>query len=763
MRRLPRYLLVLLLLWLAVTGRPAHAESPTWFTTGPYGGWITGLDFARGRPETMLAASLGGGVWKTTDGGLHWTAVNTGLNDPDIPSVALSPAFTADNVALAGAKIGGIHRSTDGGQTWSKVYPSPGSIDADRLMEVQAVAFAPDFATSGVALAAGANHQGNRAAGIFRSADGGLSWSKRVDGNALGMSCWHVAFSPNFASDRTAFASCTAGKLYRSTDGGVTWQLRNSGLPTQDIRDIAFSPNFANDGIIFVGSYGAGVWKTTNGGLSWSRVLTSPDWWMDSRYLAIAPDFDGADGNAGDDVVFAGDINTGLWRSNDGGATWSRLEYPLLDGVSAIRKDTYVIRPMPGFDATNPAQQPLFVGTHGAGVLFHPGGGVGSGWELRVAGLAAQQAMVVHVADDGTVFAGANGGGLFRSDDGGTTWLSRNGTVYATTATTAIATAPNFASVPHLVAGNYWNAGIAYSFDRGQTWREPALGSGPRNQIRALVYSPGYPAENLIFAGTGGGSPADNGLWHSTDGGATWTHLSNQIAGKSVIALAISPTFEQDRTIFAGVYGDGLWKSNDGGGSWTQLGLAGQRVWALGISPDYANDRTIFVATEDNGLWRVTNAGSGWSSLYGGMFRGLALSPTYASDQTLYAAYAYGDVLRLTAGGNSVAPMGDTASPRPSRRGLATGRGRGPALFEAFYGMSVWQYGSAPPVCTPVPEDFNGDGTVDLQDVTAVAQRWPASSGDPAYDARFDLGGTAGVIDVVDIATVAAAWGTYCP
>lgn len=760
MRRFSRGLAALAVLFLAVTtGLPAHAQNPTWFTTGPYGGWITGLDFAQGQPDTMLAASLGGGIWKTTNGGATWTPVNAGLADPDakVHSVALSPNFTGDGSALAGAHNGGIHRSTDGGETWTKVYPT----DSNK-MEVHAVAFAPNFASSRLALAAGGNHKGGLVAGIFRSSDGGASWSKVLDGNALEVNCWFVAFSPNFSGDNTAFASCSGGKLYRSMNGGVTWQLRNTGLPTDDIRDIAFSPNFANDGTIFVGTNRYGVWKTTNTGGNWSRLYGLGGW--DNRYVAVAPDFDGADGNAGDDVVFAGGLNAGLWRSNDGGSTWTELSYPLIEAVSGIRKDTYVIRPMPGFSANNSSQQPLFVATHGAGVLYHPRGGVGNGWEVRNSGMAAQEALVVHVADDGTVFAGANGGGLFRSDDGGATWLSRNGTVYATTAPGAIATAPNFAVVPHMVTGSYWNGGLAYSNDRGQTWTEAA--SGPRNQIRALVYSPNYPAENLVLAGTGGGWPADiDGIYRSADGGANWTQVDNQLKGKYIISLAAAPTTGQNWVVFAGVYGDGVWRSTGGGNSWAQVGLAGERVWAVAVSPNYASDQTVFVATDGGGLWRSTNGGSTWAYLRGGTFRGLALSPTYASDQTVYAAVArYGDVLRSTDGGNSFSGMGDTSSfDRPTRRGLAAGRGRGAALFEAFEGMSIWQYGTAPPVCEPIAEDFDGDGLVDVNDVSAVADRWPAASGDPAYEARFDLGGTAGIIDVIDITLVAAAWGDYCP
>lgn len=754
MRRFFRYLPALALLWLLAASLPAHGQSPSWFTTGPYGGWITGLDYAQGQPETMLAASLGGGIWKTTNGGASWTAVNMGLTDPDakVHSVALSPNFTSDGIALAGAHNGGIHRSIDGGQTWRKVYPTSGT-----KMEVHAVAFAPNFASSRVALAAAANYAGGLDAGIFRSGDGGATWSKRFDGNSQSVSCWFVAFSPNFASDNTAFAACDAGKLYRSTDGGVSWHLRNSGLPTASndaVREIAISPNFANDGTIFVGTNRNGVWKTTNGGASWSRLYTLGSWEM--RYVAVAPDFDGADGNPGDDVVFAGGPPVGLWRSNDGGSTWTELSYPLIDGVSAIRKDTYVIRPMPGFNANNSSQQPLFVATHGAGVLYHPRGGVGNGWEVRNSGMAAQEAFVVHVADDGTVFAGANGGGLFRSDDGGATWLSRNGTAYATTAAASIATAPNFAAVPHMVAGSYWNGGIAYSRDRGQSWTQAA--SFPSYQVRALAYAPTYPAENLILAGTSGG------IWRSTDGGANWTALDNQLNGKNVLSLAVAPAGGQDWVVFAGVYGDGLWKSTSRGTGWNQIALAGKRVWAVVASPNYASDQTVFVATEDAGLWRISGGGSIQEQVGWGFYRGLAVSPAYASDRTVYVADARGDVRRSTDGGSSFTAMGDTASfERPTRRGLAAGRGQGAAVFEAFEGMSVWQYGTAPPICEPIPEDFDGNGTVDLQDVTAVAQRWPASSSDPAYEARFDLGGTAGVIDVVDISIVAAAWGPYCP
>jgi photosystem II stability/assembly factor-like uncharacterized protein len=106
-------------------------------------------------------------------------------------------------------------------------------------------------------------------------------------------------------------------------------------------------------------------------------------------------------------------------------------------------------------------------------------------------------------------------------------------------------------------------------------------------------------------------------------------------------ALAISPNYATDKTIFAGTSGDGVFKSTDGGISWTQVitGLTNLYVNAFAISPNYATDKTIFAGTNGGGVSKSTNGSSSWSAMNAGLGNlyvwALALAPT--TPQTLFA------------------------------------------------------------------------------------------------------------------------------
>ncbi|MBC8449195.1 MAG: hypothetical protein H8D78_15725, partial [Chloroflexi bacterium] len=110
----------------------------------------------------------------------------------------------------------------------------------------------------------------------------------RVELSSLGRNVRTVAFSPNFATDRTLFAG-TLGGIFRSTDGGANWGYTNTGLSNLDIRALAVSPNFANDQTLFAGTWD-GVFRSTNRGGNWSAVNTGLSN-RDVRTLAVSPNF----------------------------------------------------------------------------------------------------------------------------------------------------------------------------------------------------------------------------------------------------------------------------------------------------------------------------------------------------------------------------------------------------------------------------------------------------------------------------------------
>ena len=165
--------------------------------------------------------------------------------------------------------------------------------------------------------------------------------------------------------------------------------------------------------------------------------------------------------------------------------------------------------------------------------------------------------------------------------------------------------------------------------------------------VKALAISPGYVTDRTLFAGTSGG------VFKSSDGGASWSAMNIGLTSLDVRALALLPCYASDRTLFAGTSG-GVFKSTDGGASWSAITNWG--AWALALSPGYASDHTLFAGIWGRGVRKSSDGGASWSAVNTGItnlnINALALSPDYASDSTLFAG-TWGGVFKSSDGGAS--------------------------------------------------------------------------------------------------------------
>ena len=246
--------------------------------------------------------------------------------------------------------------------------------------------------------------------------------------------------------------------------------------------------------------------------------------------------------------------------------------------------------------------------------------------------------------NDRTLFAGGSSG-VYRSTDGGITWTSVG---LGTEVISALAISPNFASDQTLFAGTYAENGRVFlSTDGGSTWVDTGLVLNHLD-VRGLAISPNYANDRTIFVGTGrawdwyGG-----GVYRSTDGGATWATANNGLTYQEVGALAISPNYNSDQTLFVTVWAGGVYRSTDGGNSWVEAnnGQPNRRLSALALSPNYASDRTVFLGTwgeyNDGGVYRSTDGGASWTVMNTGLttrwIHRVVTSPNYSSDHFLLA------------------------------------------------------------------------------------------------------------------------------
>ena len=113
-----------------------------------------------------------------------------------------------------------------------------------------------------------------------------------------------------------------------------------------------------------------------------------------------------------------------------------------------------------------------------------------------------------------------------------------------------------------------------------------------------------------MFAGVPGG------ILRPVDGGECWFIATLPSPPPFVAALAISPNYAHDGTLFAATLEDGVFRSADRGGYWAawNFGLLDLNVFALAVSPDYASDETLYVGTE-SGIFRSTNGGRAWRAV----------------------------------------------------------------------------------------------------------------------------------------------------
>ena len=204
-------------------------------------------------PQTLstLYASTYTKLFKSSDGGSSWSPVNV-LRIRSILALAVDPQ--TPTTVYVGTNGDNLFRSTDGGSSWSSVGP----------VSTQTVAFDLQSPTT---VYAGTDYA------LFKSIDGGASFS-RTGLTVLGV--YAVAVDPKvpttlYAGTRDYSPNLTG--VVKSTDGGASWSAANNGLGIQPLgRALAIDP--LNPAIIYVGIAGRGVFKSTDGGMSWTGINT---------------------------------------------------------------------------------------------------------------------------------------------------------------------------------------------------------------------------------------------------------------------------------------------------------------------------------------------------------------------------------------------------------------------------------------------------------------------------------------------------------
>ena len=305
-----------------------------WRQIGPFrGGRALAIEGVPGEPDTYYFGAVAGGVWKTIDGGQNWTPLFDKEAISSIGAIAVAPsdhnvvyAGTGEAAIRGNTTYGiGVYKSIDAGKTWKNV----GLKDSRQIG-----ALIVDPRNSDIVIVAALGHAfgSNRERGIFRTADGGKTWTKVLgkDENTGGIDVVFDPHNPNivYASLWQArrqpwfFSSGGPGSgLYRSEDNGLTWKhLEGNGLPEGILGKIGISISGADPNRVYaiIEAKEGGIYRSDDAGEKWTRVnedgrFRQRAWYFSKIY---------ADPKSADTVYV---LNTGAFRSVDGGKTFNLL------------------------------------------------------------------------------------------------------------------------------------------------------------------------------------------------------------------------------------------------------------------------------------------------------------------------------------------------------------------------------------------------------------------------------------------------------
>jgi len=542
----------------------------------------------------------GTGVFRSTNGGATWT--NTGLPESRyIGRVVVDPS-DSDRVfvAVLGAMWStsperGVYRTTDAGGTWEQVHALNDSTGA-----VDVVVHPTDSDLVWAAMwertrAPDNLNYGGDGSGIWRSTDGGDSWSELTSGLPAGPSVGRIGISIAASSPGTLYAiyaDASPGSfvgVFRTTNGGDTWTQTSDGALGNLYSsygwwfgNLRVDPTDANR--VFV--LGLEYWRTTNGGGSWSNVGSSMH--VDHHAQAFGADGTIWEGNDG-----------GMYRSTNGGTVWTKLDDLPLTQFYAVEVDPQL-----------PSRR--YGGTQDNGTI-RTLTGADDDWESILGGDGFH--CRVDPTNNAFVFAEWQYGTLHRSTNGGSTFLYVG---------SALAGRKNW-SMPYLLAPSapatlYAGTDRVWrSTNRGSSWSaiSPDLTDGPSGgnntyaTITTLAVAPTDP--DVVWAGTD-----DANVWATTNGGGAWTQVDGALPERWVTRVAVDPTDEtvSYATISGFRWDDPLphvFRSTDFGASWSDISANLPEAPVNDIVIDPQNPSVLWVAT-DFGVYVSADGGGSWTA-----------------------------------------------------------------------------------------------------------------------------------------------------
>jgi photosystem II stability/assembly factor-like uncharacterized protein len=488
---------------------------------------------------------------RTTDGGATWTPVSMFAGSWSYLD------FIDQSVGFAGAN-GACAMTTDGGQSWQLRSGYPDC----------PVMFGMDFRDASVGLAGGIMVSTSEE-GIFKTSNGGQTWTKKASGAANDV----VWTSP------TRAISDYGMTVRESLDSGESWHTVFSGLTTGMV-----SMCRAGNGSVVLGVSAAGdVWRSADGGLFWQQTFDGPGALPDIWEISFADSMHGW-------IVGPGGF---YYYSDDGGLTWIQKN----NGCTAQITDIQMLDSNYG----------LAVGHNGYIFRTTNGGGFWDIQKLEVTGQIwgrDEDLVALDIVDADFAIAAGPGGTVFKTLDGGLSWTS--------------------IGYP-LLSGDYWiydvdfidhNLGYVYGVNApddtrflfrtrngGLTWEWVDMG-----------YIGGGTTAQFVDADYGWLTSDNNFGWRTTNGGVSWTsfNMPTYFSGPEVSRVRFL-----DRNIGWVVGWDGyVGKTSNGGVTWTPIDMGTVEDHFFDVVPVSASE--IWICGRESWsfkglIYHSTNGGQTWT------------------------------------------------------------------------------------------------------------------------------------------------------
>jgi photosystem II stability/assembly factor-like uncharacterized protein len=680
-------------------GRLFKAQSQTWGFIGPapmnsniyanVSGRITSLAVDPTNANIVYAAAAGGGLWKSTDGGTTWFPLTDNFPRLSSGSVAIDPNNSTVvyygtgemNFNIDGYPGAGLFKSTDGGVTWSQLNLTSGAL----------------YYTSKIVVASNSTVYAAGYYDVYKSTDGGSTWTELHLSNGAVDDIVVDPTNPNviYASYGSIWSRDSSSYgIHKSTDGGLTWSWLTTGLPpASQIGRVSLAIAPSAPQVLYAAINGNKpntttsqdtnrVYVSTNSGSSWSllpSVTNTSDFGGNQGWYNNVVAVDPTNSN----VVYLGGID--FWKSTDGGYSWTNLTNGYNSSYTGQRIHV---------------DQHAIAFANGSGSVFYIGndGGV---WKTTNGATsftncnATLQTIQFYALDadqnnSGVTVGGTQDNGTESNDQPSTTWSE----IYGGDGGYVLVDPKN----SNIIYTEYVNGQIFKSTNGGSTFNPITSGIGESGYwLTPYVMDPQN--DNVLYAGT-------SKIYKSTNAGKNWTALTANLKSPSDLLTTMSISPVEGNVLYAGISGYRgaadtayLFVSTNSGASWTDITSklpSGTNFARVTADPTHKGWAYLAVLVGNNSsishVLKTTDYGATWTGIAStnNGFDNVPTKVVYvdSTDGYIYAG-TYSGVYRSTDNGASWSKFG-TGLPNAVVDDIAIQYSTH-ELRVATHGRGIWQ------------------------------------------------------------------------